>query len=160
MWAQTEFTRENGGTCLIPGSHLWEEGREPSAQDVVQAEMPAGSVVIYTSGVYHGAGANRSNAARTGIALQYSYAWLRQELNMYLTYPPEVAKTFPDEVQRLIGYDFAGPYLGFVNGGSPQTHLKDSAPPTRERLRPEIDAAFENLENIPFGDDLSRITID
>ena len=136
MWAQTEFTRENGGTCLIPGSHLWEQERKPRVEEVVQAAMPAGSVVIHTGGLYHGAGANRSNAPRTGISLQYNYAWLRQELNMYLTYPPEVARTFPDEVQRLIGYDFAAPYLGFVDGGSPQTLLKDTPPETREPRDP------------------------
>ena len=63
MWAQSEFTRENGGTCLVPGSHLWEQEREPRAREVVQAVMRAGSVVIYTGGVYHGAGANRSNTS-------------------------------------------------------------------------------------------------
>jgi len=160
MWAQSEFTLENGATCLVPGSHLWEHERKPRAEEVIQAVMPAGSVVLYTGGTYHGAGANRSNAPRTGISLQYSYAWLRQELNMYLTYPPKVAKTFPGELQRLIGYDFAAPYLGFVDGGSPQTLLKDGPPETRERSRPEIDEAFEKLEPIALGDGVSRINFD
>ena len=79
---------------------------------------------------------------------------------MYLTYPPDVAKTFPDELQRLIGYDFAAPYLGFVDGGSPQTLLKDGPPETRERSRPEIDEAFERLEPIQLGDGISRIDTD
>lgn len=79
---------------------------------------------------------------------------------MYLTYPPEVARTFPETVQRLIGYDFAGPYLGFVDSGSSQTLLKAEAPDTRERTRPEIDAAFKKLKNIPFGEEESRISID
>ena len=157
MWAQSDFTLDNGGTCLIPGSHLWEQDREPRAEEMVSAVMPAGSVLIYTGGVYHGAGGNRSNAPRTGISLQYNYAWLRQELNMYLTYPPEVARAFPDDVQRLIGYDFAGPYLGFVDGGSPQSLLKGGPPETRERTTPEIDAAHAKLENIPLGDGVSRI---
>ena len=160
MWAQSAFTRENGGTCLIPGSHLWERDRGPRAEEVASAVMPAGSVLIHTGGVYHGAGANRSNGSRTGISLQYNYAWLRQELNMYLTYPPEVARTFPDAVQRLIGYDFAGPYLGFVDGGSPQSLLQDRPPEVRERTTPEIDAAYAKLDRIPFGDGVSRIVTD
>ena len=158
MWAQSEFTHKNGGTCLIPGSHLWEQSRKPQSNEVVQATMPPGSVLIYTGGVYHGAGANQSSAPRTGISLQYNYAWLRQELNMYLTYPPEIAKTLPDDVQRLIGYDFAAPYLGFIDGGSPQNLLKDTKPETRERSRPEIDQAFEQLERITLGNGISRIT--
>ncbi len=30
MWAGTDFTAQNGGTALVPGSHLWEHERKPS----------------------------------------------------------------------------------------------------------------------------------
>ena len=152
MWAQTDFTIDNGGTRLIPGSHLWEQEREPRQDEITQTVMPRGSVVLYVDGVIHGAGENRSDGPRTGIALQYNLAWLRQELNMYLTYPPEVAKGFPDALQRLIGYQLAGPYLGFINEGSPQWVLDESSPPpVRERSSPELDAAAANVKPIPFG---------
>ena len=29
MWSLSDFTRENGGTRLVPGSHLWSNDREP-----------------------------------------------------------------------------------------------------------------------------------
>ena len=152
MWACTEFTELNGSTCIVPGSHRWEEGREPTEDEILSSVMPAGSVVIYTGGVYHGGGANRSDGIRTGVAIHYSLAWLRQELNMYLTYPPEVAREFPQPLQRLIGYDFAGPYLGFVENGSPHVHLEDAAAPAvRPRSTPELDAANERVARIPLG---------
>ena len=31
--------------------------------------------------------------------------------------PPEKARDIPGEVLKLIGYDFGGPYLGFVEEG-------------------------------------------
>lgn len=152
MWAQTAFTAENGATCLIPGSHRWEHDHEPQQSDTVSAEMPEGSVLLYTDGVFHGAGENRSNTPRTGISLQYNLAWLRQELNMYLTYPPEVAKTFSPNLQRLIGYESAGPYLGFINDGSPHLVLEDTrVAQTRDRSTLELDAAMASLAPIVFG---------
>ena len=29
IWAISEFTPENGGTLLVPGSHRWDASREP-----------------------------------------------------------------------------------------------------------------------------------
>ena len=152
MWAQTDFTVENGGTCLVPGSHQWAHEHEPDRAAALNATMPRGSVLLYTGGVFHGAGENRSNGPRTGISLQYSLGWLRQELNMYLTYPPEVAKSFPDQLQRLIGYELAGRYLGFINEGNPHLVLEDGdTPDIRERTTDELEAAAARIEPIPFG---------
>ena len=66
MWALTEFTRENGGTCVVPGSNHWPQERTPTMDEVVSVEMEPGSVLFYTGGVYHGGGHNRSRKARTG----------------------------------------------------------------------------------------------
>ena len=152
MWAASDFTAENGGTLIVPGSHRWDHDHHPAPGQAISTEMPRGSVVIYQSGIFHGAGPNVSDAPRSGIALHYNFAWLRQELNMYLMYPPDVARTFSPKLQRLIGYDFAGPYLGFIDGGSPQQLLDDRrTSETRERTTPQLDEAYEALEPIRFG---------
>ena len=54
MWALCDFTEANGATRLIPGSHRWPEDRQPAESEVVQATMPAGSVLIYHGGLWHG----------------------------------------------------------------------------------------------------------
>jgi ectoine hydroxylase-related dioxygenase (phytanoyl-CoA dioxygenase family) len=152
MWALTDFTAENGGTQVVPGSHLWENDREPFEDEVLNAEMPAGSLLLYTGGTLHGGGQNRSNTVRTGMALQYSLGWLRQEENQYLANPPELARTYPERLQRLIGYDYGGPYMGFVNGGDPHRVLKDGYDGPADRTNPELDAAAARIEWLRWGD--------
>ncbi|MBT5432211.1 MAG: hypothetical protein HN768_14330 [Rhodospirillaceae bacterium] len=122
-----DFTKENGATWLVPGSHLWEEGRVPQEGDVVQAVMPAGSMLLYNGSVFHAGGANRSNGPRTGCALQYALGWLRQEENQYMACPPELARTFPRELQELMGYDLATVNLGFVDHKHPNDVLNGTA---------------------------------
>jgi ectoine hydroxylase-related dioxygenase (phytanoyl-CoA dioxygenase family) len=113
IWAACDFTAANGATRVVPGSHLWEAGREATPDQIVQAEMPAGSVLLYTGSVLHGGGANRSNSNRTGVLLHYTLSWLRQEENQYLSCPPDVAKDFGPELRALIGYSKGGYALGF-----------------------------------------------
>src|SRR5690348_129678 len=41
--ALVDFTAENGATRVAPGSHRWDIGRVPTDDELVAAEMPAGS---------------------------------------------------------------------------------------------------------------------
>ena len=79
MWALTDFTRENGATRVIPGSPGWPDGRRANTDEMAQAEMTRGSVLLYTGSVLHAAGANDSDNDRIGLNITYSLAWLRQE---------------------------------------------------------------------------------
>ena len=70
IWAVTDFTKENGATQIVPGSHLWEKDRIPNEDEIAYAEMEAGSVLLYTGTVLHGGGENTSkNDIRTGVFL-------------------------------------------------------------------------------------------
>jgi len=127
MWAVTDFTRDNGATWLVPGSHLWDDDRVPTEADVVQAVMPAGAMLLYNGNVHHAGGANRSNGPRTGCALQFSLGWLRQEENQYMAVPQEIARTFPRRLQELMGYDLATVNCGFVDHKHPNDVLNGTA---------------------------------
>ncbi len=104
MWAISDFTAANGGTRLVPGSHLWPAERAPREDEIATAEMPAGSVLLWMGGTLHGAGANVSDQWRYGVFLSYSLGWLRQEENQYLDLPPEDARAIPRQVRDLAGY--------------------------------------------------------
>lgn len=125
MWAVDDFTESNGATLLVPGSHKWAPDRKPNDDEVVKGVMPAGSVLIYFGGLLHAGGANVSQGPRTGLVLSYCLGWLRQVENHYLSIPLEVAKTYPERLQRLLGYFVHAPNMGCVEGQDPILLLKD-----------------------------------
>ena len=112
-WALDEFTAENGATRVIPGSHRWPEEREAAEGEIVQAIMPKCSVLVYLGSVLHGGGSNHSDRPRMGLVNTYSLGWLRQEENMYLTIPREIAESYPERIRRLMGYQGHGEFLGW-----------------------------------------------
>jgi len=113
IWALTDFTEENGATQVVPGSVDWADNRKILSEEVCQAEMSKGSVLLYSGSVFHGGGENRSDQTRIGMNLTYALGWLRQEENQYLSCPPEIAKTLEPELQELIGYTMGGYALGY-----------------------------------------------
>lgn len=113
IWALTDFTVENGATQVVPGSIDWPDNRQAEPGEITQAVMNAGSALVYTGTVFHGGGANASNADRWGLNLTYALGWLRQEENQYLSCPPEIARTLDPALQRLLGYALGGYALGY-----------------------------------------------
>jgi ectoine hydroxylase-related dioxygenase (phytanoyl-CoA dioxygenase family) len=113
IWALTDFTEENGATQVVPGSVDWPDDRRAAPEEICQAVMKAGSVLLYTGSVFHGGGENRSDGDRIGVNLTYSLAWLRQEENQFLSCPPEIAKDLPEELQDLLGYTVGSYALGY-----------------------------------------------
>lgn len=129
LWALTDFTAENGPTQVVPGSHRWETGRWPGAADpVVEAVMPAGSLLLYLGNTFHGGGANRSAKPRMALVNTYSLGWLRQEENMYLALPRKVAEALPEELRRLVGYQRHG-LVGWFPDDADNHDEDDFVPP-------------------------------
>jgi ectoine hydroxylase-related dioxygenase (phytanoyl-CoA dioxygenase family) len=125
MLAMSEFTAENGGTLVIPGSHHWDDERAPSTDEAYPTEMPAGSGLIWLGGVYHSGGKNTSDKPRTGLTIALDLGNLRQEENQYLAVPREAVLAYPEEVRRLLGYDRCPPGLGWVEMDDPYLLLGD-----------------------------------
>jgi len=124
MWPMCDFTVANGCTRIIPGSHLWPEGRFPGPADgPIDIEMRAGSALVYVGSVWHGGGANTTDDARLGVVLHYARAWLRPVENHVLVVPPAVVATLPERMQELLGYNIASPFTGYVDGRHPKKVL-------------------------------------
>jgi ectoine hydroxylase-related dioxygenase (phytanoyl-CoA dioxygenase family) len=97
---------------VVPGSTQWPDDATIEPEQITQAEMRAGSVLIYSGSVFHGGGENRSHADRIGINITYALGWLRQEENQYLTLTKEEVAAQSDEMRRMLGFQAHGPYLG------------------------------------------------
>jgi len=128
MWALDDFTKENGGTTVIPGSHTWGD-KKPNEEDLknaISVEMPAGSVCLFVGTLWHSGGANNSSAARLGLTAQYCEPWCRTVENCFLSIPVESIKQCSAQVQDLLGYSLHGPFMGYVDDARhPGIRLKD-----------------------------------
>lgn len=125
MFALTDFTKENGATQVVPGSHLWDPGRQAEPHEIIQAEMAAGSALLYLGNAIHGGGANTTaDQWRRGMFFGFVVGWLRTEENMFLTVPFEKVREMPTRVQELLGYKAHGA-IGVVDVGSPMALLAD-----------------------------------
>jgi ectoine hydroxylase-related dioxygenase (phytanoyl-CoA dioxygenase family) len=133
------FTAENGGTRMIPGSHRWgtqelaafrERRTAASAYEPTPLEMPAGAIAVFPGTLVHGAGANRSKAARLAFTSQYCEPWLRTQENFYLAIPRERVRAMAPALQSLLGYSITPPFLGMVSASHPLKTLdEDWVPP-------------------------------
>ena len=138
MWALCDFTADNGATRLIPGSHRWPEDRRPDESEAVTVTMPAGSVLVYLGGLWHGGGANTTDSPRPGLLLEYVVSWLRPQETQLVAVPPETVRDLPERLQELLGYNVFPPFLGYVDGRHP-----------RRALDPDNRRADDILRRIP-----------
>ncbi len=127
------FTAENGGTVILPRSHLWStaelvafrDGRVagqpvPAMQDAFSLEMPAGAIAVFPGTLVHGAGANTSDAPRMAFTSQYCEPWARTQENFYLSVPKDRVRRMSPDLQRLLGYDIMPPtFMGQVTASHP-----------------------------------------
>ena len=131
IWALTDFTSENGATRVVPGSNQWEDKRRASDNEICQAEMSRGSVLLYSGSVIHGGGENRTDSIRMGLNITYTLSWLRQEENQYLSCPPDIAKELPLGLQELLGYTMGNYALGYYSDPYDQASSAGILPPER-----------------------------
>lgn len=118
IWALDDFTAENGATMVAPGSH-----RDAGIKDLVPVVMAAGSVMIYSGRLRHGAGANGSDTTRLGFIVEHVVRWLRPADCHPLAVGPEIAATLEPQLQELLGFNQTSEYFGFVNGRPPAEWL-------------------------------------
>ena len=128
LWMLSPFTRENGGTLIVPGSHrsnnnpTGNNGVDPNAPypTEMQATGPAGSVLVMDSRMWHATAPNHTDEPRTSVVVRYAPWWLNLDVlmagsderarivdeaggteNNVPPIPPHVYDAFPNEVKPL-----------------------------------------------------------
>lgn len=79
---------------------------------------------ISLGSVYYGIKPNTTLSPSILLSAFTTPGWCRQEENQYLAVPLEVSQTFPEEVQRFLGYYVSKPYGGAVEHMEPLDFLK------------------------------------
>ena len=113
-WACDEFTKENGSTLVIPGSHTLR--RHPSAKEsaekrvAIAIECPPGSVAMWNGNIWHGNWARITDGARVVCHITYTRLMMRP-VEDYGAHADTLIDKHGDVMAQLLGKrDFlAGP---------------------------------------------------
>lgn len=113
--ALSDFTAQNGATLVIPGSHLWDDDRKPELLEAIPTVMKSGSALIFLGSTFHAGGSNNTeNEYRTAAGMALDASNVRQEENMYLSLTSEQVASYPEHVQRLLGWSAGTNHMGWV----------------------------------------------
>ena len=131
-WCVSEFTKENGGTLVWPGSHLSLEAPFQDSSTLppghISLEAPAGAVVMWDSALWHTAGVNHSNEPRYAVITYFQRVWLKGFNDCHHFASPEVRAQMTGEERRLWGLAGTIP---------PGTQLRGMTPEQIAALTPE-----------------------
>ncbi|WP_309606428.1 phytanoyl-CoA dioxygenase family protein [Phenylobacterium sp.] len=140
-----DFTKANGATELIPGSHLWGEPGAPGRPNdmaeiedlLVPMEVPAGSALVFAGTLLHRGGANVTDRPRMAFTNQYCEPWARPQENFWLSVPKARVREMSRPAQILLGYEIAPPFLGMVTASHPRKALEPGWIPPIVAQRPK-----------------------
>jgi len=112
VWLLDDFTRDNGPTRMVPGSHKW--GRRPqdvmsdpyaSHPEEVLLMAPAGTVAVMNAHMWHGGTANRTGAPRLAMHAFYCRRDKPQQQYQKQLLHPEVQASLSPELRSLLALD-------------------------------------------------------
>jgi ectoine hydroxylase-related dioxygenase (phytanoyl-CoA dioxygenase family) len=110
LTAISDVDESNGGTLLIPGSHLVISeavrqgkpvGKLPPA---INLDAKAGTMVITDGRLLHGTGINHTDDPRIVMLNGMQQPWLRQQENWMLSVRPEVLQRASAKLLHRMGY--------------------------------------------------------
>ena len=106
LFAVDEFTSENGGTLIVPGT----QQRQPAptheflTSAAVPIECAPGSMVIFDSTLWHAAGQNVSGVDRLAINHQFTRSWIKQQIDYVWALGNETIELLPPRSRQLLGW--------------------------------------------------------
>ena len=119
------MSKENGGTLIVPGSHLF--GRHPDKeldQDIktISAEGPPGCAIITDGRLWHGTGANISNQDRLAILITFCGPQFRPQENFTIGIKKDVFPSLTEFQKELLGFKV---WNGYGRTGNPTEKFID-----------------------------------
>mgnify|MGYP003640518521 CR=1 FL=1 len=109
LFCLDDFTKDNGATLVIPGSH--KQGAFPSDTVVEKSQQQitalAGSFIVLDCMLFHSGATNMTARERLAINHVYSIPLLKQQIDL----PNTLGKTFTQDAKarQILGYDTSTP---------------------------------------------------
>jgi len=110
IWLLDDFSKENGATRIVPGTHRSGElpqnvlqDSESSHPDEVIIEAPAGSVFIFNSHAWHGGTTNRTDKSRRSIHSYFCTSDQPQQVDQSRYIKKETLSRLSPEAIRILG---------------------------------------------------------
>ena len=113
------MSKENGGTLIVPGSHLF--GRHPDNildKDIftISAEGPPGCAIITDGRLWHGTGANITQKNRLALLITFCGPQFRPQENFTMGIREEVFLQLNDYQKEILGFKV---WNGYGRTGNP-----------------------------------------
>jgi ectoine hydroxylase-related dioxygenase (phytanoyl-CoA dioxygenase family) len=109
LWTLVDFSRRNGGTRLVPGSHLWAKHPRDVMADPeqdhpgeIRLEAPAGSVVVFGGHTWHGGAQNNGDDVRWTVLSAFCKRDHEQEKPFAQVINDDVRARLNDSTRRLL----------------------------------------------------------
>ena len=108
LHALDDFTRENGCTRVVPGSHNRIKTREMNLADfeseAIYLEAPAGSMIAYNGGLWHAGSRNATQRQRRALHPFFHRAWVQPQWDYRRSLTPDVVAELTPEQRQLFGF--------------------------------------------------------
>jgi ectoine hydroxylase-related dioxygenase (phytanoyl-CoA dioxygenase family) len=113
-WLLTDYSRENGALCVVPGSHTWCRNPDPgfSHEDemVKIIEAPAGSIAVWHTNLWHAALPRTAPGQRVTFVTLYLRNYLQPSEPFAMTTTSEMIERNPARFSVLTGLLSVAPY--------------------------------------------------
>jgi len=110
----SEFTKENGGTSLRPGSHKkpnYPGDEEDYYRNAIQLQGNPGDIAIFAGSIQHGAMPNKSKMFRSGLLMHTAASYIRPFENIKATLDEKVKSRASEELRQVLGLDHPYPKM-------------------------------------------------
>ncbi len=134
IWALDPFTKNNGSTRVLPGSHKFlsfaKNGRKYKKEILI--ETSPGSVIIFNSAVWHGSSkVTKENMRRWAILIRYGRWFLKPSFDFLRNTPTKIFNKMNKNQKDLLGFRFVPPVDEFTANS---TRQKKHSKPERYNL--------------------------
>ena len=120
-WMLTDYTRDNGAICVVPGSHR--RGANPpdsfvnaqNHEDVEVIEAPAGSVIVFHGSLWHGSVPRKNEGERLTFLSLFCRDHIQSQEAYWVSTTPEMLERNPRRFATLMGLTSQYPWISAVN---------------------------------------------